>query len=191
MAMYNFSQAMGVGKMTTIDWKSIENANMATLTFKQTLIDLGVALGKLKKAEDGLTYLVDDKGIIDKNTQVTAENLRETLQKKWVDKDVLLAALSVYSGEYSAEELKQLYNIMDEDSSVMIERMLMIAPEMMPFFIRGIVILAKVFMLEAPRLSDASSSDSGMLCRIRSWDSPSVREIRSSRCSARGSMRNV
>ena len=31
MAMYNFSQAMGVGKMTSIDWKSIENANIATL----------------------------------------------------------------------------------------------------------------------------------------------------------------
>lgn len=113
-AMYNLSQALGMGYLSMMDWRSIENANMATLTFKQTLIDLGTAMGKLKKAEDGLTYLVDDKGNIDKNTQVTAENLRETLQKKWVDKEVLLAALSVYSGEYSAEELKEAYKLTDD-----------------------------------------------------------------------------
>ena len=31
MAMYNLSQAIGIGKLTTLDWKSIENANMATI----------------------------------------------------------------------------------------------------------------------------------------------------------------
>ena len=33
--MYNLSQAMGMGKVTTMDWKSIENANMATKEFKE------------------------------------------------------------------------------------------------------------------------------------------------------------
>lgn len=39
-AMYNFSQALSAGFVKLIDWKSIENANMATKEFKQTLIDV-------------------------------------------------------------------------------------------------------------------------------------------------------
>ena len=46
-AMYNLSQAMGVGKLTRIDWKSIENAGMATKEFKEQLIQAGVAAGTL------------------------------------------------------------------------------------------------------------------------------------------------
>lgn len=41
-AMYNLSQAMAMGKLTTADWKSIENANMATKEFKKTAIDTAV-----------------------------------------------------------------------------------------------------------------------------------------------------
>lgn len=34
-AMYNFAQALSAGYVKLIDWKSIENANMATVEFKQ------------------------------------------------------------------------------------------------------------------------------------------------------------
>ena len=37
-AMYNFGQALGSGSVKLIDWKSIENANMATIGFKEELI---------------------------------------------------------------------------------------------------------------------------------------------------------
>ena len=37
-AMYNFAQALSAGSVKLIDWKSIENANMATVGFKQSLI---------------------------------------------------------------------------------------------------------------------------------------------------------
>ena len=113
-AMYNFAQSLGVGHLERIDWKSIENAQMATPAFKQTMIDLGIALGTLKKEGDQV-YALTEKGLIDKNTIVTAENLRDTLTKsKWVTNDVLLGALSVFSGEYSKDELKEMFHIADE-----------------------------------------------------------------------------
>ena len=66
MAMYNISQAIGVGKMTSIDWKSIENANMATKELKKTFIEVAAAQNNLKKVEkDGVTtyyYVKDSNG---------------------------------------------------------------------------------------------------------------------------------
>ena len=44
-AMYNFAQALSAGHVKLIDWKSIENANMATVEFKQQLLDSAVAAG--------------------------------------------------------------------------------------------------------------------------------------------------
>ena len=96
MAMYNFSQSMSMGYVELRDWRSIENANMATLEFKQTLIDVGLAMGTLKK---------DAKGVIKTNVkgqkavEVTAENVRETLKKKWLTSDVLTSVLQLYSGD--------------------------------------------------------------------------------------------
>ena len=117
-AMYNISQSLGMGYLGMMDWRSIENANMATLTFKQTLIDMGVALGQLKKDEkSGKLYTINEKGIVDTSMEVTAENLRETLSKKWVNKEVLLNALRVYSGEFSEEELRGLKNLTDEEKA--------------------------------------------------------------------------
>lgn len=118
MAMYNISQSLGMGYLGMMDWRSIENANMATLTFKQTLIDMGVALGQLKKDEkSGKLYTINEKGVVDTSMEVTAENLRETLSKKWVNKEVLLNALRVYSGEFSEEELRGLKNLTEEEKA--------------------------------------------------------------------------
>lgn len=100
-AMYNLSQALSTGYLGTRDWLSIENANMATLTFKQTLIDVGLALGQLEKKGDKV--FVKGKAEGAKAVEVTAENLRETLQEKWVDKNVILQTLGVYSGKTAAE----------------------------------------------------------------------------------------
>ena len=52
MAMYNFSQALGVGKMTSIDWKSIENANMATTELKDLFSETAAAAGKQLSGTD-------------------------------------------------------------------------------------------------------------------------------------------
>lgn len=61
-AMYNLSQAMSVGSVKLMDWRSIENANMGTLEFKQTALDTAVALGTLAKQADGTYKVIDENG---------------------------------------------------------------------------------------------------------------------------------
>ena len=92
-AMYNLSQALGMGKVTQLDWKSIENANMATYEFKQQVIDVAEELGTLKKIADGIWEDMDGH-------EVTVESFRENLKDGWFDSDVLLKVLNRY-GEFS------------------------------------------------------------------------------------------
>jgi len=101
-AMYNISQAMGMGYMSQMDWKSIENANMATQEFKQTVIDAAVAEGTLQEVADGL--YVDMKG-----NEVSVNNFRENLKDGWFDKDVMLHSLQDY-GDY----VNEVYKVAEE-----------------------------------------------------------------------------
>lgn len=96
-AMYNLSQAMGVGHLLKIDWKSIENAGMATKEFKQELIDAGLAEGTLVIAQDkaGKTVVKTAKKL-GKQVEVTYSNLAETLQKKWATQNVIGKTLEGY-----------------------------------------------------------------------------------------------
>ena len=89
-AMYNLSQALGTGSVKLIDWKSIENANMATAEFKQTVLDTAVELGMLKKTSEGL-YATLDKG-----TEVSVKNFNASLAEGWFSNDVLMATLDKY-----------------------------------------------------------------------------------------------
>lgn len=77
-AAYNISQAFGLGAMTTLDWKSIEQANMATAQFKELAIQTAITMGKIKEGD------------------VTVDNFRNTLQKKWFDNDVMMEVFKVY-----------------------------------------------------------------------------------------------
>lgn len=108
-AMYNISQALGTGYMQLMDWKSIENANMATMEFKQTLIDTA-----------------KEMGVLNDTSNVTAENFRESLNDKWLTNNVLLKTLMKYTDETTelgkkafaaATEIKtatQLFDVMKE-----------------------------------------------------------------------------
>ena len=89
-AMYNLGQALGSGVVRLQDWMSIENANMATSTFKQTLIDSAVEVGALTVAEDGLAYTTE-------GAVVTTDNFRESLAEKWLVTDALTNALVKYT----------------------------------------------------------------------------------------------
>ncbi len=87
-AMYNISQAMGVGSMKMIDWKSIENANMATAEFKETAIAIAQSKGKLKEGE------------------VTIESFRESLNKGWFDKEVMMDTFKEYGSAIEKVQTK-------------------------------------------------------------------------------------
>lgn len=121
MAMYNFSQALGVGKMTSLDWKSIENANIATTELKQLFIDSAVAGGRLEKQVEKLAdgkeitkyfQTVDENGkklAKNKWIEISAENFRDTLREGWLDKQTMLNTMKIYSGKINdVDDLKAM-----------------------------------------------------------------------------------
>ena len=91
-AMYNFAQALSAGYVKLIDWKSLENANMATVGFKQQLIDTAVAVGTLTKTTDG--YKTSSGTVI-----TPTKNFNESLQDQWMTTDVLVGTLKNYADE--------------------------------------------------------------------------------------------
>lgn len=101
-AMYNLSQAMGMGSLRVQDWMSIENANMATEEFKDTCIKTALSLGKLKKDSKGAIYALDR---YNKRVYVTTQNFRSTLASGWLDSKVITATLKKY-GDFASEILK-------------------------------------------------------------------------------------
>ena len=90
-AMYNLSQAISVGAVKLMDWKSIENANMATAEFKQTAIDTAVATGTLVDKGNGLYETM-------KGNEVSVTNFNSALSDAWFTSDVLLTTLDKYGG---------------------------------------------------------------------------------------------
>lgn len=93
-AMYNFSQALSSGYVKLIDWKSIENANMATKEFKEQLLETAAATGELTKKGD--VYLTK------KGTEISAtKNFNDSLQEQWMTTKVLTRTLHNYSVDVS------------------------------------------------------------------------------------------
>ena len=88
-AMYNLAQAIGVGSVKLIDWRSIENANMATQDFKKQVLEAAVAEGTLKKTAEG-TY----KTL--KGTAVSVQDFNSALSEGWFSRDVLTSVLDKY-----------------------------------------------------------------------------------------------
>lgn len=96
-AMYNISQAYSSGIMRLEDWKSIENANMATVEFKQTALDTAVALGKLKKTSDGYYYSVANHKF-----NATEGFTSYLTSDRWMDTEVIMETLKKY-GEWAGK----------------------------------------------------------------------------------------
>lgn len=100
-AMYNLSQAIGVGTVKLIDWRSIETANMATVEFKQNVLETAANLGTLVKTADGFET-------VGKRTKVTIENFSQALNEGWFTKDVLQQTLDLYGS--ATNKLYDLYD---------------------------------------------------------------------------------
>ena len=97
-AMYNLSQAISIGAVKLMDWRSIENANMATAEFKETVIATAEAQGMLIKTGDGLYETMQGH-------EVSVRNFNEALSDGWFTTEVLMEALDKYGG--FADELYQ------------------------------------------------------------------------------------
>ena len=145
--MYNVSQSLGMGYMQLMDWKSIENANMATLEFKQTLIDAGVELGMLRDLGDG-TYQTIEKG-----TVFEAKKLRETLSEKWLTSEVMLKAFSKY-GSF----VDDVYKLAGDGSMTVTDAVKKLEAEM-----GGMVETADGTVEKISQIVDKTAADSGYL----------------------------
>lgn len=110
-AMYNFSQAMGAGAMKLQDWKSIENANMATTEFKQAAIDTAIELGRLIEVEDGVYKATEQWGKLAPE-EFTIESFSTQLSSLWMNKDVMTATLEKFGG--FTDELNKFYNLVGD-----------------------------------------------------------------------------
>lgn len=111
-AFYNFSQAMGVGYMQLMDWRSIENLNMATPEFKRNILETAAALGKIVKVGDDLYKM---EGETDPDNFFTSLSMSQSLKNKWFDKDVILEVSKLYSG--FANQVYEVQNAMDFDTA--------------------------------------------------------------------------
>lgn len=100
-AMYNFAQALSAGYVKLIDWKSIENANMATKEFKEQLLETAVAVGTVEKTADGM-YRVLTSGTQGgtMGEAIDATHLfNDSLSYQWMTTDVLTQTLAKYADE--------------------------------------------------------------------------------------------
>ena len=123
-AMYNFAQALSAGYVKLIDWKSIENANMATVEFKEQLIEAAVAAGTLEKSSDGMYKVLTTnvQGSTMDDVISSTKMFNESLNYQWMTTEVLVNTLRNYADEtteigkkatQAATEVKTFSQMMD------------------------------------------------------------------------------
>ncbi len=97
-AMYNFAQALSTGYVALIDWKSIENAQMATQEFKQQLLDTAVACGTVEETADGMYQVLttNASGSTLSDAINATEGFRDSLSYQWLTTEVLIETLKDY-----------------------------------------------------------------------------------------------
>lgn len=97
-AMYQLAQAMGKGKIQKIDWMSIQNANMDTEEFRETILATAVALGQLTKE--------GNKFVTKTGKKFEQSQFADFLSEGWFTSDVLMEGLNKYSAA-----VEQIYEI--------------------------------------------------------------------------------
>lgn len=121
-AMYNFAQALSAGYVKLIDWKSIENANMATVEFKQELINTAVELGTVRKEGDKYISTTKDLNGHVSDAFTATSMFNDSLSSQWMTTDVLTTTLARYSDETTdigkkafaaAQDIKTFSQMMD------------------------------------------------------------------------------
>ncbi len=121
-AMYNFAQALSSGAVKLIDWKSIENANMATVEFKNELIKTAVELGTV--VEESGRYKTTTTDLNGKVSDLfdSMGNFNDSLSHQWMTSEVLIKTLGRYADETteigkkafaSAQDVKTFSMMMD------------------------------------------------------------------------------
>lgn len=77
-AIYNLNQSYGAGALKYLDWKSLEQAGVASKDLKKAFIETAIELGKLN--EEAMTT---------SGTIVDIANFSQTLKDNWADTEVM------------------------------------------------------------------------------------------------------
>lgn len=123
-AMYNFAQALSAGYVKLIDWKSIENANMATVEFKNYLLEAAAACGTVEKQADGMYKILTTNASGSQFDQMVdaTHNFNDSLTYQWMTTEALVNTLKDYADETteigkkayaSAQDVKTFSMLMD------------------------------------------------------------------------------
>lgn len=98
-AMYNLTQSLGAGFLTTTDYKSLNLMNVATQEFRDQLTGAAVAAGTLSKNADGTFTILSDGS----SKVVNAQQLfNDELSRGWANADILLKVLNDYGDTQTA-----------------------------------------------------------------------------------------
>lgn len=92
IAFYNLGQAIGTGYLTRMDYNSINNAGIATMEWKEQMVDAAIAAGKLKKVGNDL-YEAGGK------TFTLQQLFIDGLQTQWATTDVMMKVFRDYGSE--------------------------------------------------------------------------------------------
>lgn len=101
IAFYNLGQAIGTGYLTRMDYNSINNAGIATMAWKEAMVEAAIAAGTLVKVDEDL-YQAGNK------TLTMQQLFIDGLQEQWATTDVMLKVFEDY-GDETTEIGKQAY----------------------------------------------------------------------------------
>lgn len=101
-ALYNLSQALSAGYMSSIDWKTMDTRNISSIAMKKDLAETAVALGTLQKQADGTYKTLEGK------TYRFEQLFKDALQDRWMNNDVMLKSFEHMADE-STEIGKAMY----------------------------------------------------------------------------------
>ena len=95
IAFYNLGQAIGTGYLTRMDYNSINNAGIATMEWKEQMVEAAIAAGTLSKAGDDL-YEAGGK------TFTMQQLFIDGLQHQWATTEVMMKVFGDYGDETTA-----------------------------------------------------------------------------------------
>lgn len=101
IAFYNLGQAIGTGYLTRMDYNSINNAGIATIKWKEAMVDAAIAQGTLVRVGED-AYQAGNK------TLTLQQLFIDGLQEQWATTDVMMKVFGDY-GDATTQIGKEAY----------------------------------------------------------------------------------
>ena len=93
-AAYQLSQALSAGKVTLMDWRSLQNVGMGNKNMQNGILEIAGAMGTLEK-----------KGLTSKQVQ---KDFNGSLKDGWLSADVMSNYLKIMAGDMTVAQMKTL-----------------------------------------------------------------------------------